>query len=52
MFKEKSRETQQKCFVLGFLCVNDGKDVGRVSHQVMSCIFYYVDFINVHNPRT
>jgi hypothetical protein len=49
LFKEKSREPQQKCFVLGFLCVNDRKDVGRVSHQVMGCIF---DLINVHNPRT
>ncbi len=38
--------------MLGFLCVNDRKDVGRVSHQVTKCIFYYVDLINVHNPRT
>jgi hypothetical protein len=31
--------------------VNDGKDVGE-NHRVMKSIFYYVDPINVHNPKT
>jgi hypothetical protein len=38
--------------MLGLLCVNDGKDVEIISQQVMRCIFYYVDLIHVHNPRT
>jgi hypothetical protein len=32
--------------------VNDGKEVERVSHQVMRCILCYVDLVDDPNPRT
>jgi hypothetical protein len=35
-----------------FYCVNDGKEVEGVNHQVMRYILCYVDLVNVPNPRT
>jgi hypothetical protein len=35
-----------------FYCVSDGKEVEKVSHQIMRCILCYVNLVNVLNLRT
>jgi hypothetical protein len=35
-----------------FYCVNDGKKVETISHQVMICILCYDNVVNSPNPRT
>ncbi len=35
-----------------FYCVSDGKEVEKVSHQIMRCILCYVKLVNVLNLRT
>ncbi len=37
--------------MLGFYCVNDGKDIEGEGLQIIRCIFCHNNFVNAPNPK-
>jgi hypothetical protein len=52
MQKKKKKSKKSHALYWIFYCVNDGKDVERVSLQMMKCILCYNSVMNALNPST